>query len=178
MGGVLFGWIAGAAAALAGATFGATILFLVIRKGFAASLARRAGPRISALLRGFRRDAFSYILFLRVVLVFPFWMVNLAAALCGIAVAPFIAATALGMVPASIAFALFGAGLESALRAQETAYRTCLAAGRADCRLVLESASQVFTPQLIAGLAALALMALAPVLLRGFSRRPPLGTSA
>ena len=57
------------------------------------------------------------------------------AALCGVRLATFAAATALGIIPATFVFAFLGAGLDSVIAAQEAAYRACLAAGRPDCRL-------------------------------------------
>src|SRR5438128_2346202 len=79
---------------------------------------------------GFRADAFSYLLFLRLVPAFPFFLVNLAPALVGVKLSTFVAATAIGILPATFAFAFFGSGLDSVLAAQGAAYRACLASGR------------------------------------------------
>ena len=65
---------------------------------------------------------------------FPFWLVNLAPALVGVRLSTFVAATAIGILPATIAFAVFGAGLGSVIAAQETQYNACLAAGGARLR--------------------------------------------
>src|SRR6478735_4432898 len=70
---------------------------------------RRAGPLAEKLAQGFRADAFSYLLFLRLVPIFPFWVVNLVAALAGARLATFVAATVLGIIPPTFIFAFFGA---------------------------------------------------------------------
>ena len=128
-GGVLFGAVIGGAAASVGATIGAICIFLIARSAVGEHLVRRAGPLAEQLAEEFRADAFSYLLFLRLVPMFPFWLVNLVPALGGVRLATFAAATALGIVPATFAFAFVGAGLDSVIAAQEAAYRACLAAG-------------------------------------------------
>src|SRR5262249_57436955 len=98
-------------------------------------LVGRADPLAASSGGGSRADAFSYLLFLRLVPIFPFWLVNLVAALVGVRLTSFAAATALGVIPATFVFAFVGAGLSSVIAAQQAAYQFCLAAGRADCPL-------------------------------------------
>ena len=118
-GGFLFGVVVGASAAVVGATIGATLIFLVARTALGEPLLRLAGPRANQLAKGFRDDAFSYLLFLRLVPVFPFFLVNLVPAFAGVRLGPFIAATALGVIPAAVVFALAGTGLDSVIMAQK-----------------------------------------------------------
>ncbi len=169
-GGVLFGWFAGALSAMLGATTGATVVFLIARGACGETILRRAGPLACKLAQGFRADAFSYLLFLRLVPVFPFWLVNLAPAVVGVRLATFVLATALGIIPATFAYALVGEGLDSIIAAQEAAYRACLAAGRPECRLDF-SMSALVTPQLLAAFAALGVVALIPVAVRKWRAR-------
>jgi uncharacterized membrane protein YdjX (TVP38/TMEM64 family) len=164
-GGILFGWLAGGLAAIVGATAGATIIFSIARTACGESLLRWAGPRVQNVANGLRSDAFSYLLFLRLVPIFPFWLVNLAPALVGVRLATFVGATALGIVPGSFVYALVGEGLDSVIRAEGAAFRACLAAGAAECRLHFDMAAAL-TPQLLGGLAALGLIALIPILVR------------
>lgn len=161
-GGFLFGTVVGALATIVGATVGATILFLIAQSAAGEHLARRAGARVARFAAGFRADAFNYLLFLRLVPV-PFWLVNLVPALLGVRLRTFVAATALGIIPATLIFAFFGAGLDSVIAAQEATYKTCLAAGGVDCRINFEPAS-LLTPTLLAALICLGLLALVPVL--------------
>ena len=172
IGGILFGTVLGGAAALVGATTGAICIFLIARSAIGEYLVRRAGPLAGKLAQGFCADAFSYLLFLRLVPIVPFWMVNLVAALCGVRFATFAAATALGIIPATFIFAFLGAGLDSVITAQQAAYHACVAAARPDCRLQFHLHAAV-TPELIAALVALSVLALGPVVvkhLRGRAR--------
>ena len=169
-GGFLFGIAVGASAAVISATVGATLIFLMARTALGEPLLRRAGPRATQLARGFREDAFSYLLFLRLVPAFPFFLVNLVPAFAGVRLGPFVAATAIGIIPGAIVFALAGAGLDSIIAAQKNSYDQCIAAKGADCRLVFEPAD-VLTPQLIAALVALGLLALMPVAVKFWRTR-------
>jgi len=169
-GGFLFGTIAGGAAIVVAATIGASVIFLVARSAFGEYVVRRAGPRLSKILEGFCADAFSYLLFLRLVPLFPFFLVNLAPALVGVRLGTFVAATAIGIIPATLVFASVGAGLDSVIGAQASAYHGCVAAGRLDCRVDFDPGA-VLTPQLIGALVALGLLALVPVVVKRVAAR-------
>lgn len=169
-GGFLFGLVVGAAAAVIGATSGATLIFLVARTALGEPLLRRAGPRAIKHAQGFRDDAFSYLLFLRLVPVFPFFLVNLVPAFAGVRLGPFVAATGLGVIPAAFVYALAGTGLDSVITTQKNAHNDCLAAGRADCHLTFD-ASDILTPQLLGALVALGLLALVPVVVKRLRAR-------
>jgi uncharacterized membrane protein YdjX (TVP38/TMEM64 family) len=163
-GGILFGTIAGGLASVTGATIGAIIIFLIAKSAFGEHLMRRAGPLAARLAEGFREDAFCYLLFLRLV-PFPFFVINLVAAVMGVRLGTFIAATAIGIVPAAFALAFLGAGIDSAVMAQETAYRSCLAAGGTNCVLDFKLKAAI-TPQLIGALVALGCAALIPIVVK------------
>lgn len=165
IGGLLFGTIVGGIAAASGALAGATVIFLIARSAAGEFLTRRAGPFAAKLAEGFRADAFSYLLFLRLA-PFPFWLVNLAPALFGVRLATFVAATAIGILPATFTFAMFGAGLGGLIETQEQQYNACLAKGVATCSVEFDL-SQVLTPTLLGALSALGVLALLP----GFARR-------
>jgi uncharacterized membrane protein YdjX (TVP38/TMEM64 family) len=170
IGGFLFGTLVGTVAAVAGALTGGTLVFTIARGAFGEWLMRGAGPRVAKLAEGFRADAFSYLLFLRLVPV-PFWLVNLAPAMLGVRLSSFVAATAIGIFPATVTFAMFGAGLGSVVAAQETQYNECLVASRTDCTVDFDL-SKVLTPTLLCSLAALGVLALIPVIARRlFGRR-------
>lgn len=153
-GGFLFGTWLGGALAVVGATVGATVVYLVARLMVGEALRKRAGPFLRRLEDGFRADAFSYLLFLRLVPAFPFWAVNLVPALVGVRLGVFAGATALGIVPATFVFAAFGAGLGDLFDA-----------GR-DIQL-----SDVLSPTLIAAFVGLGLLALLPVAVRFWRAR-------
>ena len=169
-GGFLFGLAVGASAAVIGATIGATLIFLVARTALGEPLLRRAGPRAAQLAQGFRDDAFSYLLFLRLVPAFPFFLVNLVPAFAGVRLVPFVAATALGVIPGALVYAFAGTGLDSVIAAQQAANSGCLSAGRTDCHMIFD-AKDVLTPQLIGALIALGLLALVPVVVKRLRAR-------
>ncbi|MBV1799059.1 TVP38/TMEM64 family protein [Siccirubricoccus sp. G192] len=143
-GGFLFGPWLGAGLAVAGATIGACLLFLAARHALAEVLERRAGPLLGRVREELRRGGFWYLLSLRLLPVVPFWLVNLAPALAGMALSPYAAATFLGIIPATVVYAGIGAGLGQVFEA----------GGRPDL-------SVVFSPGILLpllGLAALSLL--------------------
>jgi uncharacterized membrane protein YdjX (TVP38/TMEM64 family) len=165
--GILFGTLLGASIAAVSATIGATIIFMVAKSACGGNLVGRAGPLAAKLVDGFRANAFSFLLSLRLIPAIPF----LVAALAGVKLSAFIAATAIGVIPATLAFAFFGSGLDSVIAAQEGVYRACLAAGRTDCTVEF-NLGMIITPQLLASLCALGLLALAPVVFKRLRERP------
>lgn len=172
VGGVLFGTLLGGAAAVAGATLGAICIFLVARSALGEHLLRKIGTRAQTLAHNFRADAFSYMLFLRLSPFFPFWLVNLVPAATGVRLFPFAAATALGIIPLTFAYAFVGNSIGSMIGVEKAAYERCVAAGESHCALSLR-AHELFTPELIAALAILAFLALLPVLLKRRRARAP-----
>ena len=118
-GGFLFGSIFGTAWIVIGATIGATLLFVVARSALGEPLRRRFGGSVKAMEEGFRRNAFSYLLILRLVPLFPFWLVNLAPAFLGVSLVTFIVTTAIGIIPGAFVFASIGNGLNALFEAGE-----------------------------------------------------------
>lgn len=110
-GGFLFGTALATALVTTGATAGAVVLFLIARSALGEPLRARAGPWLARMAEGFRADAFNYLLVLRLVPVFPFWLVNLVPALLGVPLSTFALATAIGIVPGCLVYASVGAGL-------------------------------------------------------------------
>ena len=153
-GGLLFGTLIGGALAVLGSTIGAVILFLVARTAFADVMARRARTLLERIRPGLQRDGFSYLLALRLVPAVPFWLVNLGAALCGMRLVPYAAATVIGIIPATFLFAWIGAGVGSVLAAGGT-----------------PNVTLIFSPHIFGPLLALAALALTPVVLRHRRRR-------
>ena len=141
-GGFLFGTWIGAVCAVVGATLGATALFLAARSGLG-GLAQRAGRFVGRLEAGFRADAFNYLLVLRLVPIFPFWLVNLVPALVGVSLPVFVLATFLGIIPGSVVYASLGDGLGSVVEEPDLAI--------------------VFKPAVLLPIVGLALLALIPV---------------
>ena len=103
--------------AVVGSTAGAIALFLAARHHLAEPWPPAAADFFDRIRPGLQRDGFSYLLALRLVPAFPFWLVNLAAALCGMRLLPYAAATLLGIIPATFVFASIGAGVGDVLAA-------------------------------------------------------------
>jgi uncharacterized membrane protein YdjX (TVP38/TMEM64 family) len=141
-GGFLFGMWVGGFAAVIGATLGATAIFLAARAGLG-GLGQRAGRFVGKLEAGFRADAFSYLLVLRLVPIFPFWLVNLVPALVGVRLATYMLATFLGILPGTFVFASLGNGLGSLVEEPDLGI--------------------IFKPSLLVPIVGLALLALIPV---------------
>jgi uncharacterized membrane protein YdjX (TVP38/TMEM64 family) len=165
-GGLLFGCWVGGTAALIGATAGATLLFLVARGALSETFTTRAGPWLSKLREGFAADAMSYLLFLRLVPAFPFWLVNIAAAILGVPLRTYVVATFLGIIPGTFAFAAAGAGLDSVIAAALADHAQCVAHKSAEvCKLGIHARSLV-TKELVLALVLLGIVALIPVAFR------------
>jgi uncharacterized membrane protein YdjX (TVP38/TMEM64 family) len=167
VGGALFGGLLAGLLAVFAATSGALILFFAARTSLGDLLRRTAGSMLSRFARGFQRDAVSYLLFLRLLPIFPFWLVNLAAALFGVRYTTFFWTTLVGIVPGTFAFTFAGAGIDSIAAAQRAAYVKCLSKAHVHCVFKFNS-STVMTRELIMGFVGLGLVALIPVLVKRF----------
>lgn len=110
-GGFLFGTIFGGLYTVVAATAGATIIFLVAKTALGDALRAKAGPAIRKMEEGFRKNAFSYLMVLRLVPLFPFFLVNLAPAFLGVPLRTYVLATFLGILPGTFIFASVGNGL-------------------------------------------------------------------
>lgn len=110
-GGFLFGTMLGSTYAVIGATIGAVVVFLAARTALGNSLRVRAGGAVKRMEEGFREDAFSYLLILRLVPLFPFFVVNLVPAFVGVRLGTYTLATLLGIIPGAFVYASVGNGL-------------------------------------------------------------------
>jgi uncharacterized membrane protein YdjX (TVP38/TMEM64 family) len=114
--GFVFGRAVGVPLTVLAATTGATAAFLLARYLFADAARRRLGPRAARISEGFARHAVPYMLFVRLVPVFPFFLVNLAAAFTPISLRTFAGSTAVGIVPLTFVYVNLGhtlGGIES-----------------------------------------------------------------
>lgn len=93
------------------ATSGASIPFLATKTAFGNSLKKKASVFLKKMETGFHEHRVSYLLFLRIVPIFPFWVVNIAAAFFGTPLKTFLWTTAIGIAPAAFVYSQAGAGL-------------------------------------------------------------------
>ncbi len=103
-GGFLFGTFAGGLLVNIGATSGATLAFLSSRYLFKETVENKFGKKLSSMQEGFENNAFNYLLTLRLIPLFPFFLVNLASGLTRIKLSTYIAATAIGILPGSLVY--------------------------------------------------------------------------
>jgi uncharacterized membrane protein YdjX (TVP38/TMEM64 family) len=112
LGGFLFGIVLGTALSVTAATLGATVVFLAARGAFADVLRQRAGGWFARMEDGLNRHSFAYMLFVRFVPVFPFWLLNIVPAFFRVSTRTFVVTTFLGIIPGTAVYASIGAGLD------------------------------------------------------------------
>ncbi|MDF2460116.1 MAG: conserved rane protein of unknown function [Nitrospira sp.] len=149
-GGFIFGTLSAALYVNIGATTGATLAFLAARYLFRDWVEQRVGDRLAAFQTGFARNAFLYLLTLRLIPVFPFFVVNLLSGLTRMNVGTYVAATALGIIPGSLAYTFAGRQLGT-----------------------INSLAELASPRLLLAFTALGLLFLMPVVYRKFVRPQP-----
>lgn len=167
-GGLLFGWYISAPATVLAATLGATLLFLIVKTSLGAVLADKAGPWLAKLKDGFAENGLSYLLFLRLVPAFPFFIVNIAPALLGVRLSTFVFGTFFGIIPGSIAFAFLGSGLGTTLRTANEDYQACVAQSGADACSFALGVGDIVNKEILIAFAALGVVALIPIVLKRF----------
>ena len=155
-GGFLFGVVAATCYVVIAATLGATVVFLVAKTALGDSLRHKAGPAMRRMEAGFRENALNYLLFLRLIPVFPFWLVNLVPAFLGVPLRTYVVATAVGIIPGSLVYASVGNGLGVVF---ETG-------GRPDLGII-------FKPEIILPIIGLAVLAMLPVAYKKIKARQP-----
>ncbi|PHR60697.1 MAG: hypothetical protein COA43_06030 [Robiginitomaculum sp.] len=116
-GGFLFGLATGTIAVVIGATIGATLLFLAARYVFGQSLAAKAGPFMKKFEKGLKENEISYLFILRLVPLFPFFIVNIVPALFSVKIRNYILTTFFGIIPGSLVYVSVGNGIGAALNA-------------------------------------------------------------
>lgn len=115
--GFLFGLTTGVPAVIIGATIGATIIFLIARSALGSGLAAKAGPFMAKFEKGLKENELSYLFILRLVPIFPFFMVNIVPALFDVKVRNYVLSTFFGIIPGSLVYVSVGNGIGDALSA-------------------------------------------------------------
>ncbi|MEH6403091.1 MAG: VTT domain-containing protein [Sneathiella sp.] len=164
-GGFLFGWIIGGTLAVFAATVGAALLFLIAATSLGAALHKKAGPWLTKLEDGFKDNAMSYLLFLRLVPAFPFWLVNIAPAFLGVPMRTYIIGTFFGIIPGTMVFASLGTGLDSIIVEQQDKFAKCQESGEIGCAMTFDVGSLV-TKEIILSFVALGVISLLPILIK------------
>jgi uncharacterized membrane protein YdjX (TVP38/TMEM64 family) len=139
--GAIFGALMGTVYAIIAATIGATLAFLVTRYLLRDAVLNRFGCKLEGMNRELEERGFNYLLFLRLVPVFPFFLINLAAGLTRLPLRTFFIGTLLGIIPGGFVYVNAGASLAT-----------------------IDSLSGIASPRVLGSFALLGLFALLPVL--------------
>jgi len=146
--GAVFGVVRGALYVCIGATTGATLAFLISRYLFRDAIQKKFSSRLETMNRELEHSGFNYLLFLRLVPIFPFFLINLAAGLTKIPLRTFFLGTIIGMIPGNFVFCNAGASLATITKMNDIA-----------------------SPRVLGSFALLGLFALVPVAYRKFVRK-------
>lgn len=146
--GAIFGSIMGTIYANIAATIGATLAFLVTRYLLRDVVLNKFGSKLEGMNRELEERGFSYLLFLRLVPVFPFFLINLAAGLTRLPLRTFFFGTMLGIIPGGFVYVNAGASLAT-----------------------IDSLSGIASPRVLGSFALLGLFALVPVLYSKFKKQ-------
>jgi len=111
LGGFLFGYFFGTLYVVISASIGACLLFLAVKTALGDWLQKKTSGWLARMEKGFRKNAFSYLIFLRLVPLVPFWVVNIAPSLMGVPFRVFAITTFFGIIPGSFVYVLVGNGL-------------------------------------------------------------------
>ncbi len=152
-GGFLFGSLMGTLFVNIGATAGATLAFLAARYLLHDWVEGKFGDRIGPIQEGFANNAFSYLMTLRLIPAFPFFLVNLVSGLTRVNLGTYVLATSIGIIPGSFVFAFAGRQLGS-----------------------INSLSEIASPPVLLAFSLLGLLALMPIMYKKWTKKK-LGTS-
>jgi uncharacterized membrane protein YdjX (TVP38/TMEM64 family) len=146
--GAIFGTVMGTVYANIAATIGAVLAFLVTRYLLRDLVMDKFGDRLESMNRELEERGISYLLFLRLVPLFPFFLINLAAGLTRLPLRTFFFGTMIGIIPGGFVFVNAGASLAS-----------------------VDSLSGIASPRVLGSFALLGLFALLPVIYNKITRR-------
>jgi len=138
--GALFGSILGTILVNIGATAGATLSFLAARFVFGSSIQKKYATQLTKFNREVEENGAQYMLVLRLIPAFPFFLINPLAGLSKIPISTFIWTTSLGIIPGSFVYAFAGKQLAS-----------------------IDSVGGILSPGMIVAFGLLATLALLPV---------------
>jgi uncharacterized membrane protein YdjX (TVP38/TMEM64 family) len=141
--GAVFGPLMGTLYAVIGAAIGATIAFLVTRYLFHDAVQRKFGEKLGTLNAELERSGLNYLLFLRLVPIFPFFLINLGAGLTKLPLRTFFVGTLIGIIPGGFVYVNAGASLAA-----------------------IERLGDIASPRILGSFVLLGLFALVPVLYR------------
>lgn len=152
-GGFLFGPVLGTILVVLGATIGATIIFYAAKTALHDFLYGISQKWFSKLAKGFEANAVSYLLFLRLVPLFPFGLVNIVPAFFGVRIYTFVLTTFFGIIPGTFVYIMIGNGLGLVLEHDQ-----------------IPNLNIIFQPAILIPIIGLAILALLPIIYKVLRR--------
>jgi uncharacterized membrane protein YdjX (TVP38/TMEM64 family) len=149
-GGFLFGSVLGTVFVNLGATSGATLAFLAARYLLRDWVEQKFGSKLGPIQEGFATNAFSYLMTLRLIPLFPFFLVNMVSGLTRVSVGTYVAATALGIIPGSFVYAYAGRQLGT-----------------------INSLKEIASPNVLLAFTLLGILALVPIIYKKLTKKAP-----
>lgn len=104
----LFGRWLGTLVIVIGATVGATAIFLIARSAVGDTLREKASPLYKKVAINMEKNVFSYMLFICLVMLFPFFLVNIVPAHFNVLPFPYVLTTFIGIIPSTFVYASVG----------------------------------------------------------------------
>lgn len=153
-GGFLFGIALGTLYVVVGATLGASLIFLAAKTAFADLFAKKAGKWLVKFEKGFQQSAFGYLLFLRLLPLFPFWLINIVPAFLNVRLQTFFITTFIGIIPGTAVYVAVGNGLSSVFDQGQT-----------------PNLGIIFEPQILIPLILLAVLAVIPIVYKKLKQK-------
>jgi uncharacterized membrane protein YdjX (TVP38/TMEM64 family) len=147
-GGLLFGTLLGTLYSVIGATSGASIAFVLVRSLFAKYVQKKYPHKTGQFNQAIAEHGVSFLLFVRLVGIFPFFLINSLAALTPVSFGMFVWTTALGIIPGSLVYTFAGTQLRS-----------------------LNSVRDVLSPALLGVFLLLGILALLPIILKRLTKK-------
>lgn len=152
--GFLFGTIIGTIYVVIAATVGATIIFIAAKTALADFLAAKAGPWLQHVEDSLQKNALNYLLVLRLIPIFPFWLINIVPALLNVKLPIYLIATFVGIIPGSLVYASIGSGLDSLLATNQN-----------------PDAHILYKPEILLPMLGLAILAILPVMYKKLKKK-------
>ena len=150
--GILFAQMVGTMVAVISGTLGSTVFFLSTRLASKDLLKKKVGPALQKIQEGLEKDSFSYLLSLRLIPIFPFFLVNIAAAVLQLPLRTFVFATLLGIMPGAFVYVSIGVALSESLEHAQFSTKILL------------------DPTILIALTGLGILALLPIIYRRLKR--------
>lgn len=146
--GALFSFLPATLYSVVAATAGAATAFFMVRYAFGHVLQKKYGDRLRTFNREFERRGYSYLLFLQLLPVTPYFLIVVLTGLSSISWITFVWTTAVGITPGTMIYVFAG---------RELAH--------------IHKPSDILSPQVIIALLGLAVISLLPIVWRYIRKR-------